>query len=94
MIYFSYAKKQYDRAKRLAAKKSISIEKKEVEAIIPAEFAAKAYAFIKSQSNSEKEDWLNDGSLLIVLKVPVGVATELVDNLSSMTHGNIDIKIK
>ena len=92
---FKSAEQQIDNIiKLLRPIMPISIEQKEIEAIIPAEFGAKAYSNIKAMCNPEREDWLNDGSLFIIVKVPAGIANKLIDELNSITHGNVNIKVK
>ena len=55
---------------------------------------AKAYLLIienierTRQFTKEEENWLNDGSLEVIIKVPSGIIMNFYDKLNSVTHGN------
>jgi len=65
----------------------IKIETKRVKVIIPAVHTGKAYGLIKEYK--EKEEWLGNGDLEVVLNIPVGIQMEFYDKLNSMTQGNV-----
>ena len=64
----------------------IKIETKKISVKIPAEHTGKAYGII--QEYKEKENWGNDGSLEVVLNIPVGMQMDFYDKLNSVTHGS------
>jgi len=64
----------------------IKIETKKVGVKIPAEHTGKAYGIINEFK--EKENWANDGSLEVVLNIPVGLQTDFYDKLNNITHGS------
>jgi len=64
----------------------IKLETKKVRIKIPAVQTGKVYGLISQYK--EKEDWLNDGSLEVVVKVPAGLLMDFYDKLNSMTHGS------
>lgn len=64
----------------------IVIETKKLKIKIPAEHTGRAYGLI--QEYKEKEEWLNDGSLEVVLNIPVGMQSEFYDKLNGVTHGS------
>jgi len=64
----------------------IKIETKKISVKIPAEHTGKVYGLI--QEYKEKENWLNDGSLEVVLDIPVGMQMDFYDKLNSVTHGS------
>ncbi len=64
----------------------IRLETKKVKIIIPAIYTGKAYGAINQYK--EKENWLNDGSLEIIAKVPAGIIMDFYDKLNSVTHGS------
>ena len=41
-----------------------------------------------------KENWDNNGSLSVDVTIPAGMMEDFVSDISSLTHGNADIKIK
>jgi len=64
----------------------IKIETKKIKIKIPAEHTGRAYGLI--QDYKEKEEWLNDGSLEVILNIPVGIQSDFYDKLNNITHGS------
>ena len=64
----------------------IKIETKKILVRIPAEHTGKVYGLI--QEYKEKENWLGNGDLEVVLNIPVGLQSEFYDKLNSVTHGS------
>ena len=64
----------------------IKIETKKIKATIPALQTGKAYGIISQYK--EKENWLADGSLEVVLSIPAGILMDFYDKLNSATHGS------
>lgn len=65
----------------------IKIETKKVKIHVPALQTGKVYGLI--QQYKEKENWLNDGSLEVIVKVPAGLIMDFYDKLNSITHGSV-----
>lgn len=63
----------------------IKLETKKVKITIPAIHTGKAYGIISQYK--EKENWLNDGSLEVIVSVPSGMIMDFYDKLNSVTHG-------
>jgi ribosome maturation protein SDO1 len=63
----------------------IKIETKKVRITIPPIYTGKAYGVITQYK--ENENWLNDGSLEVVVKVPSGAIMDFYDKLNAITHG-------
>ncbi|MEM3411855.1 MAG: ribosome assembly factor SBDS [archaeon] len=59
---------------------------------IPAQYASKAYSFIKSQ-RPIKEEWGKDGSFFALVEIPAGMQADFYDNLNSLTSGENECKI-
>ena len=72
---------------------AIKFETKEIAAKIPAEYAAKSYGVVKTLGKILREEWLNDGSLAVVLEIPGGMEEELHNKLNGLCHGNVETKI-
>ena len=64
----------------------IKIETKKIKITIPAVHTGKVYGLINQYK--EKENWLSDGSLEVILKIPSGIIIDFYDKLNSMTHGS------
>lgn len=64
---------------------AIKIETKKVKITIPAQYTGQIYGLINEYK--EKEDWQNDGSLIVVVNLPVGLQMDFYDKLNAVTHG-------
>jgi ribosome maturation protein SDO1 len=64
----------------------LKVETKKLKIKIPAEHTGRVYGLL--QEYKEKEEWLGDGSLQVVLNIPVGIQSEFYDKLNSITHGS------
>ena len=70
----------------------LSLEKINFAVKIPAAHSGRCSAIIH-KFELKKEQWLNDGSLVAEFVLPVGMKQDLLNELNSATHGEIDIKI-
>lgn len=64
----------------------IKIEVKKVKITIPAIHTGKVYNTISQYK--EAENWMNDGSLEVIVSVPAGMIMDFYDKLNSVTHGS------
>jgi ribosome maturation protein SDO1 len=64
----------------------IKLETKKIRIKIPPEHTGKVYGLI--QEYKEKEDWLSNGALEVVLNIPQGILMDFYDKLNSITHGS------
>jgi ribosome maturation protein SDO1 len=65
----------------------IKIETKKIRLRIPAMHTGNAYGMVKEFK--EKEEWLNNGDLEVVVNLPAGLQMEFYDKLNHACHGNI-----
>jgi len=63
----------------------LKIETKKLAITIPVVYTGKAYGVINEYK--EKEDWLANGDLKVIVNIPVGLQSEFYDKLNSVTHG-------
>lgn len=70
----------------------IKVEKLKIAVKIPPEHAGKASNVLHSY-DIEKEEWKDDGSYIVVVKIPAGVQDELYQKVNSITHGENETKI-
>lgn len=73
--------------KKLSPIIPISFERVVLDIHIPASYAAQLRGVLMKSGKIRKEDWLDDGSLLVALELPAGLRNELLDELNSKTHG-------
>jgi ribosome maturation protein SDO1 len=64
----------------------IKLETKTVKVTIPAVHTGRAYGVISNYK--ESENWLNDGNLEVIVKVPSGMIMDFYDKLNGVTHGS------
>ncbi len=64
----------------------IKLETKRVRVKIPAIHTGKAYGVVNTYK--ESENWMNDGSLEVIVKVPSGMIMDFYDKLNGVTHGS------
>lgn len=64
---------------------ALKTETKKIQIKIPAAFTGSVYGML--QGFKEKEEWLDDGSLLVVVSFPAGMQSEFYDKLNNITHG-------
>jgi len=70
----------------------ISMEKVDFAVKIPAQYAGRCSSIIH-KFEMKKEQWLNDGSLAAEFLLPSGAQADLLNELNSVTHGDIVVKI-
>jgi ribosome maturation protein SDO1 len=58
---------------------------------VPTEYAGRAYGVLKEYS-IKKEEWLNDGSLVVMIEIAPGLESVLYDRINGITHGNVQTK--
>lgn len=64
----------------------IKIEMKRIKVTIPAMHTGKAYGVISTFK--EKEDWLGNGDLQVVVRLPTAAVFDFYDKLNAVTHGS------
>jgi len=64
----------------------IKLETKRVKIVVPAMHTGKVYGIINQYK--EKEDWLNNGDLEVVVSVPSGIIIDFYEKLNNVTHGS------
>ena len=65
----------------------IKLETKKVKVIVPAIHTGKAYGILNPYK--ESENWMNNGDLEAILRIPAGLVMDFYDKLNSATHGSV-----
>ena len=60
---------------------------------VPAQYASQSFGALKGVGDIVKEDWGPDGGLTIIIEIPAGVHTTVVDRLGSLTKGTAQASI-
>ena len=63
----------------------IKIESKKLSIKIPAQYTGKVMGLL--QKYKERDEWLNDGSYLVVVNIPSAMLEEFYAKLNDVTHG-------
>ena len=71
----------------------IKFVRKEILIKVPSKYSGKAYGIVKKYGEILKESWEKDGSLIVLSKIPGGMAEEYFTELNNLTHGEIESKI-
>jgi len=71
----------------------IKFESVKVQIEIPSQYAGRAYSEIKRLFNDSDERWLNNGSLQLIIQIPAGLESELLEKVGSLTKGNFKSKV-
>ena len=71
----------------------IRFEIKEIQLIIPADFASKSYHAVHSFGKVLKEEWQNDGSMSVNIEIPGGLEQELYERVNAVCHGKMESKL-
>jgi len=71
----------------------IKYEIREIAIRIPSQYAGKSFSVVKKYGKMLREEWGNDGSLLVALEIPGGLQMELIDKLNDITRGSVEVKI-
>jgi len=68
-------------------------ETREVSVKIPANFAGRSFGIIKQYGKVLKDEWQQDGSLVVNIEIPAGIQVELEDKMNEITKGGVEITI-
>lgn len=71
----------------------ISFQKITAQVKIPAEYSGRIHAILKESGSMKQEQWLNDGSLQVMIEMLAGVYDELVQKIANLTHGSFESKV-
>ncbi|MEM0465775.1 MAG: ribosome assembly factor SBDS [Candidatus Pacearchaeota archaeon] len=63
----------------------IKLDTKKIKIKIPPQFTGQTYGLI--QEYKEKEEWLSDGTLEVIVLIPTGLLMDFYDRLNKITHG-------
>ncbi|MEM4536107.1 MAG: ribosome assembly factor SBDS, partial [Nitrososphaerota archaeon] len=58
---------------------------------LPGEVVGKSYGLIKNMGKLVKEEWRKDGSWVGVVEVPTGLHLDLIDRLTRIASGRIEV---
>ncbi|MEM4348043.1 MAG: ribosome assembly factor SBDS [Candidatus Anstonellaceae archaeon] len=70
----------------------LKFEQIKVAVKVPPEFAQKIYGTLKGYG-IQKEEWTNDGSLIVVIEMPAGIQGEFYERINKLTAGRVETKL-
>lgn len=71
----------------------IAFEKVQVAIRVPAEHTGHTYGVIRGLGDIQKEEWQDDGALIVLLEIPAGAQADVYDRLNHATHGQVTTKL-
>lgn len=71
----------------------IKFETKEVAIKIPAKYAGKSHNVLNKFGKPLRDDYMQDGSRVVVMDIPGGLEEELHSDVNALTHGEAETKI-
>jgi len=78
--------------KKLSEYMPIKMSEASVRIVLKPQQIAKCYGVIKRQSTIVKQDYLPDGSTIILITMPAGLKQGLINELNSLTQGAVMIE--
>lgn len=70
----------------------LKFEKTKIAVRVPPEFAQKAYGTLK-EYHIKKEEWGDDGSLIALIELPVGLQGDFYNRINKITGGKAETKL-
>lgn len=71
----------------------LKFEMRRIALKIPPQYAGKSLHAIKGMAEVKKEEWLTDGSLLLLVEIPAGFQPEFFDKVNDLTKGEVQTKV-
>jgi ribosome maturation protein SDO1 len=65
----------------------IRVDTKKIKLVIPARYTGQVYGMLKDYK--EKEEWLSNGDLQVVINIPAGLQIDFYEKLNGITHGAV-----
>ncbi len=70
----------------------ISMETAEVEVMIPARYASRAFGAMKTMGDIVSQKWMQDGSVSVKINVPAGTKNDILGKINSLSGGSAVFK--
>lgn len=70
----------------------ISMKSLTIALHIPSRYAGKAYNALQNFGRIAKQEWQNNGSIIIHIELPAGRKQDLISKANELTHGDLDIQ--
>jgi ribosome maturation protein SDO1 len=70
----------------------LKVERVRVAVKVPPDYAQRIYGMLKGYG-IQKEEWVRDGSLIVVIEMPAGMQGEFYDRLNKATAGAAETKL-
>ncbi len=91
---FEDVHKQVDHAlKKLRPILPIKFETKEIDCIIPPDYAHKVAGVFAHYGKTLKQDWMNNGALHAVVEISGGLEPDFYSEINKVCHGKADCKV-
>ncbi len=71
----------------------IKLAKALLKIVVPPEYSGRVSSVLAKLGEVKNMNWRTDGSLVAEIEIPAGLQQEVIDKLSKITQGNVDIKV-
>lgn len=71
----------------------LSFETRRIAIKIPPSYAGKSYRIVNDFAQIERDEWLNDGSWVVEVKIPAGTQLDFFKKLNDLTKGEAETKV-
>src|SRR3989338_622830 len=71
----------------------LKYEIREVQVIVEPQYSGRVIPLVRKYGKILNEEWMNDGSLNVVLELPAGLQEEFEREMNNLTHGNLNMNI-
>jgi len=79
--------------KQLKPVMPIRMESVKLAIKVPPSYAGPLYGFLHSSGDVLQEEWLNDGSLAVMIQLPAGLQAEFLEEITARTKGKAQVKV-
>lgn len=71
----------------------LKFETKKIAVKIPSSFTGRARRVVRDYAEIKREQWLDDGSWVVVVEIPAGTQGEFFEKLNDLTRGEVQTKV-
>jgi len=71
----------------------LKFEMKKIAVKIPPAYVGRAQGMIRKLGTLKQEEWLQDGSWVVLIEIPAGIQPEVYEKLNDLTRGEVETKV-
>ncbi|MEM3184519.1 MAG: hypothetical protein QXW92_02545, partial [Candidatus Hadarchaeales archaeon] len=71
----------------------LKFEIRKIAVKIPPAYVGKAIHVVRKMGTIKQEEWLQDGSWVVLMEIPAAVEAEVYEKLNELTKGEVETKV-